>query len=337
MANPYQSFIEKIEANLPIWQAPLPFQIIQAELSGQISALGAVGMLHIAEYSNVELLENELNQYKKHHERPAVCFTFRLPKISQFFLNDSDKLLQLAQKYSIRYPLPKPSHFLDLLDLVLAYNPRIIGFANGIPERGLIKFIKSRKITTFAVCRDLSEALTAADFGVDCLLIQGSEAGGEQFHFENTLPRLNQSGLNLLQQIRNKVDLPLVLWTSITHGTDILGAIISGASSVMMDKPFVRCAIGDNLRNKLDKKTEYDFSLNQRYTHRNMRYLKLATGEIPDFSSLDRVSAQAMMDAYLRSHPDRLPLPVSAPECNLPPRLREMLEVVENQFSEFLG
>lgn len=336
MANPYQSFIEKLEANLPVFQAPLPFQVIQPEMSGQISALGAVGMLHIAEYSNVEVLENELNQYKKHHERPAVCFTFRLPKISQFFLNEGDKLLQLAQKYAIRYPLPKPSHFLDLLDLVLAYNPRVIGFANGIPERDLIKFIKSRNITTFAVCRDLSEALTAADFGVDSLVLQGGEAGGEQFHFENSLPRLNQSGLNLLQQIRNKVDLPLILWTSITHGTDILGAIISGAASVMMDKAFVRCAIGDNLRNKLDKKTEYDFMVNQRFTKRNMRYIPSGT-ELPDFSILDKASAQAMMDAYLRSHPDRLPLPVSAPECNLPPRLREMLEVVENQFAEFLG
>lgn len=330
MAFPETVLSRKLNTSLPLWQAPLPFGIIPAETSAQISASGAIGILRIGETDNCNDLARTIEAYRKHHDAPSFCFTHRLPNHPHFNSNNP-QLQQLTNQYHIPYPLPEADHFLDLLELTIAATPKAIGFANGIPEKDTIDFIKSQNILTFAIVKNLLEALTAEDFGIDALVLQGSEAGGEQCGFDNDLPALELSALSLLQQVRTHTALPLILWSDYTHGADIVAAIIAGAQAVMLDRAFVQC--GNHA--ELSQYNEYHSQINSHYTIRPMRY---SINEHPiHLHNLNPAEREALCQAYFKQHPEKAPLAISSSPNQLPTTLPELLTELQQQANALIG
>lgn len=324
-----------LQFSMPIWQAPLPFEIISAEFSGQISDTGGVGIIRVGEGETAANLEEKLQKYSKKHKNPAVCFTHRLPHYSEFKKSNSQHFEQLARQYSIE-SIANGDNFLDLLDTALGFSPRLVGFANGIPDRDVLSFIRNSGALTFAICHSLMEALTAEEYGISCVVLQGTEAGGEQFHFANNLPVERQSGLILLQQLRQLSNMPIILWSPIAHGADIVSAIILGAQAVMVDRVFVRAAISESARKYLDSKTEYDLRCDTQYTARKMRYIPAENATVlhlPDISSIER---EIIASEYLRANPEQIPYPVCANSSNLPTKLPELFATLSQQAGEIL-
>lgn len=328
---------KKLNLTLPIWQAPLPFSIISADDSAAISNAGALGILRISEHSNRTTLSYELDRYTAQHDRPAVCFMHRLPQHSQPASLEGEAIQTLATQMDVPYPLPQPDHFLDLLDTVIAASPRIIGFANGIPEKDTIEFIKSQDILTFAICHNVLEALTALDFGIESLVLQGIDAGGEHCQFENDLPELRQSALTLLQQVRPHTDKPLIVWGDYTHGADIVSALIAGAQGVMLDRAFAQCFISDDEREYLSHCAEYHFSPNKQLTIRTMQYLPNPHFTPRNLSNLTPVAREAILTAYFNLRPEHRPLPLSITTNALPTTLPELLATLEKQINSLIN
>ena len=159
----------------------------------------------------------------------------------------------------------------------MAAKPRAIGFAQGLPDRETLSLIREQNIFTFAIVGNLLEAISADDYGVDALVLQGMEAGGERSYFTNDLPHVEQSAFSLLQQVRKYSDKPLVFWGDLTNGADIVAAIISGAQAVMLDRPFLACAengLDPETRERIIHASEYDSEISRQYTLRPLRCLR---------------------------------------------------------------
>lgn len=333
MIFPENALSQKLGTSIPLWQAPLPFGIVPTSISGEISASGALGMIRVGETERCAELEKTVDDYLKHHNKPALCFMHRLPKHTHFSPH-SQHLSDLATQYQLPYPLPSADHFLDLLEMAISANPRIIGFANGIPEKDTITFIKEQNILTFAVVKNILEALTAEDFGIDALVLQGIEAGGEQCGFDNNLPNLQLPALSLLQQIRSHTALPLILWSDYTHGADIVAAIIAGAHAVMLDRPFVQCALPNS---HIAHYHEYQSQVNAHYTIRPMRYVNTPNVQPLYLPNVTPAERESLITTYLKQHPEETPYPISASANQLPTTLPELFAEIQSQARALIG
>ena len=322
-----------VDTRYPIWQAPLPFSIFSPATSGKVSAAGGMGIVRVGEADNRTTFANALGHYTIHDARPGVCFSHRLPGHTQGRTVDREQ----ARRFGVRGEVAASDDFFLLLDAALAANPRAIGFASGIPERETIAVIKGRKIATFAICRNLLEALVATDFDIDIVVLQGNEAGGERAGFDNrlALPVLPVS--SLLQEVRGQIDRPLVAWGDFSHGADIVAALIAGAEAVMVERPLLSCresGLDAPLREQLQRATEYDSSIGNAYTARPMRYLR-AEKNLPAAAGND--NREQLVAAYLAEHPEALPLPVAPSRCAESETLSEWFTTLERQMREYLG
>ena len=214
---------EQLGSQYPFWQAPLPFDLISADMSGRISAQGAHGIIRIAAHDTRDSLTAKIDAYRKHHAAPSFCFAHCLPQQPQGDKPDTFAAELLQTRLNTEpLTLQRGDHFLDLLDTAIAARPRAIGFAQGLPDRETLSLIREQGIFTFAIVGNLLEALSADDFGVDALVLQGMEAGGERSAFSNDLPRVEQTALSLLQQVRAYSTKPLIVWGDLTGAADVV-------------------------------------------------------------------------------------------------------------------
>ena len=293
---------EQLGSQYPFWQAPLPFDLISADMSGRISAQGAHGIIRIAAHDTRDSLTAKINAYRKHHAAPSFCFAHCLPQQPQG---------------------DKPDTF--AAELLQTARPRAIGFAQGLPDRETLSLIREQGIFTFAIVGNLLEALSADDFGVDALVLQGMEAGGERSAFSNDLPHVEQTALSLLQQVRAYSNKPLIVWGDLTGAADIVAAIISGAQAVMLDRPFLACAenaLDDETRARVIHGSEYQSQISDQYTARPLRCLQHA------FSDADEAllrGQENLFAAAFAQQPEARPLPVSISAIDDPQTLTHYL------------
>lgn len=332
---------QKLHTHLPIWQAPLPFNLITADASGIISAQGGLGMIRIAAHDSCQHLQTRIDTYKQHHSQPVFCFTHRLPKHQTPPEPQAHELYQLAE--SLRWhadetDLTLGAPFLELLEVTLSNNPRAIGFANGLPDKDIITTIQSQEVIVFAVCHNLLEALVAAELNIDALVLQGMEAGGERCHFDNDLASIVQPSHTLLQQIRQHSDKPIILWGDFSTTADIIAAFVCGAHSVMLDRPWLACAensLNDSQRHLAIHATEFASVLNYDYSQRAMRHIPspapLAyTAPTPE-------TREAIMEALFIHNPDARPLPISLSPIADPQNIQHFLNCHQTRLQDYIA
>lgn len=234
----------RLNTPFPFWQAPLPFELVSPEFAGQISAAGALGMLRVAPFETCITLQERIERYRAYHASPAFCFYHTLPQQPQMMPVPAwESEAFFASLDSFPPPdIAAPDSFENLLGTAIAAEPRAIGFAHGLPDKDYITALREQGIFTFAVCTDLAEAVAAEIFGVDALVLQGPEAGGERAGFANDLASPAQPALSLLQQVRRDISLPLIVWGDLADSADIVAAILCGAQGVVLDRPWLTCA-----------------------------------------------------------------------------------------------
>lgn len=335
IANP---LCQMLGIQYPFWQAPLPFACISAEMSGKISAHGGLGILRIAEHDNCDSLSNDIAAYNKHHSHPAFCFSHRLPQHPQGEPADTFAVELLEQRYQLNNITPREGdHFLDLLDLVLAAQPRALGFAQGLPDRETLALISAQNICTFAICSNMLEALTADDFGCDVIVLQGAEAGGERSRFTNTLEPVSMPALSLLQQARKVIQKPLVVWGDYSAAPDMIAAIICGAQSIMLDRPFLACPendLDDINRQRAACANEYDTTISDQYTVRPMRCLYTDFTRQPEELLIGN---EALFAATFARKKQYRPLPVSVSAIAEPQSLVQYFQHMAEEIRQYIA
>ncbi len=307
-----------LNLEFPFWQAPLPFNLIGAEMAGKISALGALGMIRVAEYYHLDDLERETAAFKKQAPHPVYCFAHRLPQVQWGEALSNTAIKNVHNRFNRTINQTHSASFTELLDFALEQQPRAIGFLHGLPDREVIEKIREVPVPTFAVVHSVLEALVADEFHIDIIVLQGLEAGGERAFFTNDLPQLPQPAMSLLQQVRPLVRKELVLWGDFSEGADVLAALLAGASAVMMDRPFLACAeagLPESDRQRVIRASECESIISDAYTARPMRVLR------DDFSVAGAEQAEAL---YSQLH--KKPLAVSLSPIKDPVDLQSLID-----------
>ncbi|KAI5949361.1 hypothetical protein KGF54_005596 [Candida jiufengensis] len=73
--------------------------------------------------------------------------------------------------------------FQILLDYLVSINPKIISFHFGIPLKQTIEFLQKHEIMIFITATSLAEVIKLLEYGIDGIILQGSEAGGHRGNF----------------------------------------------------------------------------------------------------------------------------------------------------------
>ena len=120
-----------------------------------------------------------------------------------------------------------------LLDLVLAYRPRLVVLSFGDEEqtRRYVKAVHDENITVGVQIHDVTQAVAAADAGTDLIIAQGAEAGGHH-NDRSTLP--------LIPAVVDALDrsVPVAAAGGIADGRGLAAAMALGADGVMIGTRF---------------------------------------------------------------------------------------------------
>lgn len=306
---------QSTKTTIPLWQAPLPFSLIPAPCAGQISALGALGMIYIGTHTTCDELQNDIQAYCEYHEQPAFCFYHPLPYCQSVELHYDHYQHLFAQCELEPSAIAQPDSFSSLLDTAIEAAPRLIGFAQGLPCKADLQKIKAASIQTFAICHSVAEAVVAQDYGMDMIVLQGHEAGGIHSRFPNDLAYQPQSANTLLNQVREYIDCPIIVWGDFPSGRDIIAAMIGGADAIMVDRPLLSCQdipLSDEQRLALEKTNETQSIISDQFTSLPMRLLP---NYLTDRLHSEYIHRETVLHTILSDKPEWRPLPVSATIC----------------------
>jgi len=104
----------------------------------------------------------------------------------------------------------------------------------GNPSR-IMPRVKDAGVKLYHQVGSVEEAMKAVYAGVDGLIVEGAEAGGLR-------PTTALHIFSLLQQVRSRVDVPIVAAGGIVDGVGMAGAFALGAEGVVMGTRFMSAA-----------------------------------------------------------------------------------------------
>lgn len=131
------------------------------------------------------------------------------------------------------------------VQMLLEERPEVVSFHFGLPRPDVIAALKDAGITLFATATNKAEARTCLKAGIDAIVVQGIEAGGHRGCFD---PDALDNGrderlttLQLLDQLTDLTDLPLIAAGGLMTGADCARALHLGADMVQLGTAFVLC------------------------------------------------------------------------------------------------
>ncbi|ODQ79471.1 hypothetical protein BABINDRAFT_161866 [Babjeviella inositovora NRRL Y-12698] len=134
-----------------------------------------------------------------------------------------------------------------VLALLAHYQPKVVSFHFGCPEKEFIGKLQGLGIAVHVCATTLAEVDVLLNAGVDAILCQGDEAGGHRGSFDLSNGTENLSTFALTQLVLGKVNglrlqnPPVVIAAGgIMDGTVIESLLSLGAGGVMMGTAFLR-------------------------------------------------------------------------------------------------
>lgn len=222
-------FLEHTGAQYPIVQAPMGW-IARSQLASAVCEAGGLGIIETSS-GETKACQAEIKKMQEITDKP---FGVNLPIM---FLHDP-----------------------DILDFVCNSGVKFVTTSAGSPKK-FIGPLQAAGIIVYHAVPTVAAALKCVEAGVDGLVIEGAEGGG----FKN--PE-EVSSMILLQAIREKVEVPLVLAGGICDGRGMAAAFAMGAEAVQMGTRFVSALespVHENYKNAIiDAGTDGTYVLNKK-------------------------------------------------------------------------
>src|SRR5215208_2986706 len=142
---------------------------------------------------------------------------------------------------SVRELTPRPiavNHVVPLLDeaafrATLEAKPTVISFALGYPGGDLVKRAHDAGAKVIHQIHTVGQAREAAELGVDAIIAQGSEAGGQGM-------ALSVGAMALLPQVADAVDpIPVLAAGGVADGRGLAAALVLGAQGAHVGTRFL--------------------------------------------------------------------------------------------------
>jgi len=128
------------------------------------------------------------------------------------------------------------------LDVLLAAPPPLVSFTFGCPARHVVRTLQAAGSLVAVTVTTPAEAVLAQRLDVDCLCVQGLEAGAHRGTFVNDdRPGQDHPLSSLLAAVRRRCDLPLIAAGGIADREGVAAALAAGATQVQLGTAFLRC------------------------------------------------------------------------------------------------
>jgi nitronate monooxygenase len=128
------------------------------------------------------------------------------------------------------------------LDVLLAAPPPLVSFTFGCPPSDVVRTLQAAGSLVAVTVTTPAEAVLAQRLDVDCLCVQGIEAGAHRGTFVNDdHPGQDHPLSALLADVRRSCDLPLIAAGGIADREGVAAVLAAGATQVQLGTAFLRC------------------------------------------------------------------------------------------------
>jgi Dioxygenases related to 2-nitropropane dioxygenase len=233
---------ELLHITYPLIQAPM-LVVSTPKMVGAVSNEGGLGSIPLGYYSKDKALE-EIKAVKKLTSKPFAVNLFAYEQSTEMKFKNMDVLKAIYQRYHIPFldSLPENDpypYYTELLDLIVSEAVPVVSFHFGLPDRSVVEYLHSNNIRLMATATCVQEALLIQERGIDIVVAQGIEAGGNRGSFiEGPLPQVGL--ISLVPQIADAVNIPVVAAGGIAEGRSIAATFFLGAQGVQLGSAFLR-------------------------------------------------------------------------------------------------
>lgn len=243
-----QDLLSKLDIRYPIIQAPMA-GVSTPALAAAVSEAGALGSIAVGTVTP-EQAKAAIAALRQRTGRPFNVNVFTHAPAQADPAREAAWLAWLRPHFA-RFGAEPPaglreiyrSYLADeaMLEVLLETRPAVVSFHFGLPPKEHIDALKRAGIVLFTTATSLPEARQIEEAGIDAIVAQGIEAGGHRGMFDPDTPDPALPTFELLEQLRDKVSLPLVAAGGIMNGAHIRTALYHGASAVQMGSAFIAC------------------------------------------------------------------------------------------------
>ncbi len=276
------AFAERLNLEWPILQAPMG-ELSTPALAASVSNAGGLGGLGMWEFS-AEEAERRIAGFR---QQSGGSLNVNYP-----LWEDPGDLtgvgMAMRERVQALYdakdmgPLPTPEAPSGVVDpehlaMLQDTKPEVVSFHFGLPDRDTVQAIKAAGIFILCSATTVAEARRLEASGVDCVIAQGTEAGGHRGTFLGVNIGMQPSLFALLPQVVDAVGVPVVAAGGISDGRAIAAAFMLGASGVQLGTAFLRCeeaAVPDAYRAALDTTEDASTMITDVVTGRPARIIK---------------------------------------------------------------
>lgn len=243
-----QDLLSKLDIRYPIIQAPMA-GVSTPALAAAVSEAGGLGSIAVGTVTP-EQAKAAIAALRQRTGRPFNVNVFTHAPAQADPAREAAWLAWLRPHFA-RFGAEPPaglreiyrSYLADeaMLEVLLETRPAVVSFHFGLPPQEHIDALKRAGIVLFTTATSLPEAMQIEEAGIDAIVAQGIEAGGHRGMFDPDTPDPALPTFELLEQLRDKVSLPLVAAGGIMNGAHIRTALYHGASAVQMGSAFIAC------------------------------------------------------------------------------------------------
>jgi nitronate monooxygenase len=224
------------ELRAPIVQAPLAGGASTPRLAAAVAEAGALGFL-AAGYKTAAAVRADIEELRALSDAPFGVNLFAPPRYASAEVGAYATCLQVeAQRYgtSLGEPRHDDDDYAAKLELVKDAHVAIVSFTFGCPPAAVIDELRRSGAEVWVTVTHPSEAVVAAEAGVDALVAQGWEAGGHRGYFVDGPDADDLGVLALLRLTARAVELPLVAAGGIADGAAVAAVLCAGAAAAQI-------------------------------------------------------------------------------------------------------
>src|SRR5215831_2447848 len=244
---PDNRLINLFDIELPIIQASMAGSAFW-DLAVAVSEAGGLGSLACALLS-VEQARRELETIRRKTSRPINVnfFCHQQPRSEPARETNWRRRLEayyveLGLDHNTAVLGSNRAPFDDkMCDLVLEFQPEVVSFHFGLPERNLLTRVRRTRAKIISSATSVDEARWLEDQGCDAIVAQGYEAGGHRGMFLTQDISTQVGTMALVPQVVDALKVPVIAAGGISDARGIVAAFALGAAAVQIGTAYLYC------------------------------------------------------------------------------------------------
>ena len=237
-------FMIRLGMAFPIIQAPMAGGVTTVELVAEVSKAGGLGSIGAA-YLTPEIIRINAAAIRARPNGPCAINLFvgneDAPASNAEIAYTCEILRPWAEAYGIEAPSAPaaPIALERQIEAMLDVCPAVFSFTFGLASSDLLEACRSRNIVTIGTATTLEEVMALEQSGVDCICVQGMEAGGHRGTFLRPVEESLIGLLSLLGMAVQTTSLPVIAAGGIMNGQGIRAVLDLGASAASLGTAFM--------------------------------------------------------------------------------------------------